>query len=515
MTAKLHFFVVGATPHVFYEEQTSSKSLKGIFFTTERMRQLMSFWPKVLFIDGTYKLTNIGFVLVLMNCMDTNNYTHVVGCAILADEQADTLSEMFKSFIEEHKKACTLLECIITDKDLTERNVLKQLLVGVKLFLCQFHTLQAMGREITPSKMDATKEEVDLSLRILECMVKTSSEDKFHRKFEELQKVAPPKILLYYLNNHHELRKEWAKCYMIDFTYGQFTNNRTEALNNSIKLQIPLNNDLCVLIHNIFKWIQYRNNKLRHDLGMALFKTKRSNIHPEDSPEYFYMCTLTDHGFKLLFPELQRRQPLSVKLNDDHKTFTGLASGKPIAVTEKTCQCIFYKMHQLPCRHIFRAREMLKLPLSSEDICNERFLKSYYLKSQPIISDIMDKLSQKRVGVNNSSSAIQLCNQSTQSLKETELWKTQQNSTETMNENFKRLKFLFENAHCQASEHDTEHREAFMKKVLDGWTRGYQFELVRIDDDASCATENDEDVSKICEESRLQQDLSNLSLTKT
>lgn len=515
-TSHRKFHRIDASPHVIYEEETSFKTLKGIFFSTQTMRELMSEWPKILFIDGTYKLTRKGFVFVLINCMDSNNYTHVVGCAILADERSETLSAMFQAFISDNKEASESIESIITDKDLTERNVLKKLLPWVRLFLCQFHILQAMGREITPAKMTATKEEVDSCLEILNCMVKTPYKEVFDKKFEELREIAPPKILLYYLNNHHDLKEEWAKHLMIDFTFGQFTNNRTESLNSSIKLKIPLNNDLCEFIRNIFKWIEWRNTELRHKLAMTMYTTPSCNIYAQDSPEYFYLNLLTDHGFQnLVKPELKRRKLLTMKLNKGLSTFEGLDSGRSVAVTADTCECIFFRMHKLPCRHIFRAREILKLSLNSVDICNERFLKSYFLKTMPLISKDKNKISPKKdeMALNNSSTQAQSNNQSRGTLKKMNSWKTQQKHLKTTNDNFTKLKPLFDDAHRLASEHDTDHRKEFTKQFVAGWRRGHQFALIRIDTNTSSASENDDDGST-SQENQLQ-NLSHLSLEET
>ena len=80
--------------------------------------------------------------------------------------------ESFKKHNDNWKKA----ECISTDKDMTERQVLKEQLPQADLQICLFHVLRAMRREITAEKLGISQAECQLALQILSTSVYSKSE---------------------------------------------------------------------------------------------------------------------------------------------------------------------------------------------------------------------------------------------------------------------------------------------------------------------------------------------------
>ena len=77
------------------------------------------------------------------------------------------------------------------------------------------------------------------------------------------------------------------------------------------------------------------------------------------------MQTLTLYPFEFIREEFNKASSVSNMSQTDPNTFV-VASSKgnnPIITTLETCTCSFSKRMGLPCRHIFRARTILQLPL--------------------------------------------------------------------------------------------------------------------------------------------------------
>lgn len=251
------------------------------------MRKSVKAWPGILFIDATYKLFRRGFSLFLIIVMDSDHYSHLGGVAILTNQKAETLEAAFKCFKNENQEALENVKVIFTDKDLTERHVLKKIFKNALLYLCKFHVLQALKREITPAKMETSAEKILLSLELLDKMVQCSTEKEFEAAYQKFCKIAPQSALDYYYKNWHPIREEWATYHMIDNTLANTTNNRTESMNNNIKLHVPVNSTLCTFVNKFFGWLNTRNKNVKHKLAMQILKVPTVDFEPS-TPEYKY-----------------------------------------------------------------------------------------------------------------------------------------------------------------------------------------------------------------------------------
>lgn len=349
------------------------------------MKKNFRAWPQSLFLDTTYKLVIKGFPFLIINGSDSNNYTHIFACGLLADEKADTLTEFFQCFINSNPDAAQQVTSIMTDKDLTERPVLKTLFPNASLRLCIFHTCKTFEREVTPSKMNTTKDIADKCLQYLDTLVKTPYKSVFEEYYKKFLAIAPPKLLAYYEKNWNCIKEEWAVCFKLENSWGDFTDNRTESLNAKIKQAMRLLNKLVDFIHNFFVWYNVREDEYRHKLRERKNKYFRPNIYPRGSPEFSYLNILTDHAFAKIEPEIQMRSPLTMKKSGQDGIYIGLCDGMEVKVTSETCQCPKYLIYKLPCRHIFNLREKLNLDLFSKDICNPRYLSSVNLALQPLL----------------------------------------------------------------------------------------------------------------------------------
>ncbi|CAG5090795.1 Protein of unknown function [Cotesia congregata] len=101
---------------------TDDGNFQALFFTNTAMQNSMKNWPEMLFIDGTYKLFNLGFTLYLIMIQTGSGRGEIVGAAILASETSDVMKWVAETFKEFNREASAQTKTIMTDKDLTERS---------------------------------------------------------------------------------------------------------------------------------------------------------------------------------------------------------------------------------------------------------------------------------------------------------------------------------------------------------------------------------------------------------
>ena len=83
---------------------------------------------------------------------DSNGGSEIVGLGILVLEDADSLRWLMETFIRRNPNAENI-RLVMADKDLNERDIIKDILPWAKILICLFHTLKTFRREITMDKM--------------------------------------------------------------------------------------------------------------------------------------------------------------------------------------------------------------------------------------------------------------------------------------------------------------------------------------------------------------------------
>lgn len=123
----------------------------------------------------------------------------------------------------------------MTDKDETERSVIKDLFPGAQVYLCQFHVLQIFQRMFTKSKMNIS-EKIRLKLLFfLKKMSNSRSPELYELWYRKFVKIASIEALEYFEKNWNCIKHQWVKAYMADSSFFNFTNNRLESINGQIK----------------------------------------------------------------------------------------------------------------------------------------------------------------------------------------------------------------------------------------------------------------------------------------
>ena len=148
-------------------------------------------------------------------------------------EDEYTVSKMFK-FFKTHNSNWEKTQTVITDKDLTERAVLKEEeFPNAALQICMFHVEQSFRREVSMEKMRITSFERN---NILNKCVHSFSEEKYLDNYQLLKSTKLNNVIEYFDQNWHLNRQEWvAGIVLNNLTLLNTTNNRIERLNRDIK----------------------------------------------------------------------------------------------------------------------------------------------------------------------------------------------------------------------------------------------------------------------------------------
>ena len=91
-------------------------------------------------MDATYKLLNLGFPTSLILSEDSNGQSEISAVCLLASEDGDSIKWMFDTF-KQHNNRWEAICVVMADKDLKERDIIKQCLPNAIMLICLFHTL--------------------------------------------------------------------------------------------------------------------------------------------------------------------------------------------------------------------------------------------------------------------------------------------------------------------------------------------------------------------------------------
>ena len=146
--------------------------------------------------------------LYVLVSIDGNGDSEIVCLWIVQSEDKSTLSNVLVEF-KKHNEGSLLIQCVMTDKDITERDVIKEQLLQAALVICLFHTLRTMRREVSCEKLGISQSERVMSLEILSKMAYARSEEAYLQIYNELSECAPKGVLEYFNENWHTIRNEW------------------------------------------------------------------------------------------------------------------------------------------------------------------------------------------------------------------------------------------------------------------------------------------------------------------
>ena len=204
VSSQLYTFTLqltGATVTAFVDEDSM---LKAIYFQTPEMKRVFESFPELLLIDATYKLNDLQMPLYVLMVVDGNGESEIDCLWLTQFEDKETITELVQGFKKSNPN-WSLIKCIMSDKDMTERIVLHEQIPQSKLLICLFHTLRSMRREISCEKLGISQGERSVCLEILSKMVYARNEEEYSKLYDDLKSL-PQRIVEYFDDSWHSIR---------------------------------------------------------------------------------------------------------------------------------------------------------------------------------------------------------------------------------------------------------------------------------------------------------------------
>ena len=349
----------------------------GLFVQDERMRRAVAGFPEIVFLDATYKLLELHFPAYLILVEDSNGSAEIAALAVLVTEDAESLGWFIETFKTRNPEVCNT-RLVMADKDLNERDVIKEVMPWVKVLICLFHTLKTFRREVTMEKMKITSAMRENCLKLIEKLSYAKSESEYDGFYAQFMSLAPTSVKNYFNSNWHTIREEWVACFKK--TTGNFlnaTNNRLESINQKLKQVIDKNSSMEFFIENFFILLPVLRNQ-RNYQGVYQEQKHLVRPYPLGSPEAAYTSLLTSYASSHVLGQLEL-------YSQSTYTFTPGVGGKfsantsdgSIEVSSLHCTCCWSQSMKLPCRHVFHIRSKMGLPLFDKNLCAERWTTAH------------------------------------------------------------------------------------------------------------------------------------------
>lgn len=229
--------------------------ITGIYFQDDRMTQMFEKFPELLLYDTTYKMNNRDIPLTLQLCVDGNGETEIVNMFIAQSESLLCIGAMIDIF-QELNPSWTETRVILGDKDFADRGIYREKFPNAVLQICLYHVLVNFGREITTTKREITTSERETVLEIIQRLVYSTSEEVYDSAYEELIDKKLDNVTNYYNDNWHHIRDEWTLYGRNKYAnYLNWTNNRTESINQKFKMLGNRYANLFTFFNNLFSTV--------------------------------------------------------------------------------------------------------------------------------------------------------------------------------------------------------------------------------------------------------------------
>jgi len=226
-------------------ETTDDGTVNVIYFQDADMKRFFDKYPELILLDATYKLTNVRMALYVMMCIGPNGESEIVAVFLTTSEDAASLRAALQLF-KERNNNWEAIKTVMTDKDMAERDAVREELQQASLLLCIFHVLRSMSREVTTAKLHISEQQRASALKELQAIAYSTTEQQYDSLRDRLHASMPAGVVRYFEANWHPCRFQWVQCWQQqNVTFGERTNNR---LNRRLKAVVKVGSSLPVLI---------------------------------------------------------------------------------------------------------------------------------------------------------------------------------------------------------------------------------------------------------------------------
>ena len=123
-------------------------------------------YPELLLLDATYKLNHLEMPLYLLVGEDGIGASEVACLWVVADKEKVTIRHLV-SKLKQVQPMCAQTITVMTDKKMTEQNLIKSESPHIELLICLFHTRHTFHREINAEKFHITAVLCNFALEII------------------------------------------------------------------------------------------------------------------------------------------------------------------------------------------------------------------------------------------------------------------------------------------------------------------------------------------------------------
>lgn len=363
-------------PHSTVKVFSDDNIVRGIFFQEDSMKLQYATFPELLFCDATYNMSKEKMALQVLMVLDGNGDSQIVALFIIDSENIETMAAMLQLF-RENNANCEKTEIIMVDKGAANIASFNDVYPNAQIHLCVFHIQQIFQRQISVKDMNIDMNTKKNALNILTGMIYAKNQAEYDRLYGDLQLLNSPKILEYFNNHWHpeEWRKMWVGYYVNKLNHFQNrTNNRVESFNQKLKHIIssyaPLKEffkDLTMLLSSISS-----EKQIKH---VVMGQKHPTQIQDEPYTTFLYRSLLTPFAFDHVKGQIQRAESYVFTQVDEASAHT-IRNGLYIYTDGKTCNCSFFSVMSMVCRHILKYSRIKGIDEYDQNTCNKRWYRS-------------------------------------------------------------------------------------------------------------------------------------------
>jgi len=303
-------------------------------------------------------------------------------------EDCHSLSTALQLFKAKNPNWCQV-RTVMTDKDMAERDAIRNELPQASLLLCLFHVLRAMGREVTTSKMSISEPQRSSALQLFQAIAYANTEKQYIDLRDKLHATMPASVIRYFESNWHPCRCEWVMCWQRqNVTFGERTNNRLESVNRRLKAVVKTSSTLPVFFKDLLATVNCMRHERDHSFVTTMEKVSVKPF-PHGSVEDEFSSSITPFAFQFVLHQLKLSSTTDVTVTDGNVAI--VVDGKTEQMCPDKCVCAFSKAMGLPCRHIFAVRRHFQSPLFTLSGIWPRWLKNAVIDKHRIFRSTPDE----------------------------------------------------------------------------------------------------------------------------
>ncbi|KAL4318052.1 hypothetical protein GQ457_18G005870 [Hibiscus cannabinus] len=331
--------------------------IKNIFWTDGRMKLDYESFGDVVCFDTTYRKNKEGRPFALFVGVNHHKQSVIFGAALLYDETCNTFIWLFDSFLKSMsgKKPITIL----TDQDAAMAKALASQWPETCHRLCVWHMYQNAAKHLS----DVFERFSSFTKDFSSCVYDHDEEEDFLNAWNQM-------LVKYNLENNSwlqrqfELREKWALVYgRQTFCADMSTTQRSESMNNQIKMYIGYNYDLLRFFHHFERLLVDR----RYEELKADYKDNQSK------PSLPYPAEVLKHAadvytltvFKIFSKELWLTWDCEMHISESTgaiTTYKVIPSGKlrhHIVIFDSSnssisCSCKKFEFSGILCAHAWK-----------------------------------------------------------------------------------------------------------------------------------------------------------------